>query len=608
MTTIPPHNESGDAKPQSARKLGDVLYERGLVTPEQLDEALRIQSESKTTKRLGSILVELHFISEQELASALADLVGTPFSELSTDMVDPGALQCLPTDFIERHNLLPIRVCENWLTIAVEEFTDVFLINDIARRSGCKVQVIAAGPENIRRTRKAALRGSTRHETIAIGSQNGPLDQIFSQIGVDDLKVVEPLSDEETDLEAHSTESPIVGLVNYVIKSAVQACASDIHIEPDERSFRVRYRIDGDLVPSIRPSIRLLPAVVSRIKILAGMDISERRLPQDGGVTITIFDRAVDLRISTMATKFGEKVVIRIVDRDANLRTLDSIGMVPNMLERLRAVVREPNGIVLVTGPTGSGKSTTLYSTLTEIVSDHRNICTIEDPVERIVCGVNQFQVNHKAGFSFASALRSMLRQDPDVIMVGEIRDPETAKLATEAALTGHLVLSTLHTNDAPTAVPRLINMGVEPYLVVASLRGVLAQRLVRRVCPGCSTSRPLDHAQVLALERICAAGCPIESAPVGAGCEECSGTGTLGRIGVFDLMLFNETVLSSFAYGPDLGRLRGLAEATGSTGLLHDGLGKVKQGLIGIDSLLEIVSRTEQYVNEVPHTLREAA
>jgi type II secretory ATPase GspE/PulE/Tfp pilus assembly ATPase PilB-like protein len=291
-------------------------------------------------------------------------------------------------------------------------------------------------------------------------------------------------------------------------------------------------------------------------------------------------------------------VVIRIVDRDAGVRSLDEIGMSAEKLRALRAAVRQPNGIFLVTGPTGSGKSTTLYGVLAELVADHRNISTIEDPVERVIRGVNQFQVHPKSGFTFARALRAMLRQDPDVIMVGEIRDPETAKLATEAALTGHLVLSTLHTNDAPTSVPRLINMGVEPYLVAATLRGALAQRLVRRLCPNCSVSRPLSEAQIGALRRMCGGDSPIASASRGEGCDECSGAGTRGRIGVFDLLLLDETKLTSLA---GANTLKDMQSCDRARGLLHDGLEKVRSRLISIDTLLEIVSQTEEHDPQSP-------
>jgi type IV pilus assembly protein PilB len=424
-------------------------------------------------------------------------------------------------------------------------------------------------------------------------SKDRAIESILDQIGTDDVRVVESPLESEADLEASARESPVVALVNNIIKSAVRLSASDIHIEPAEGTLRVRCRVDGELVVTARPTLRLLPAVVSRIKILGGMDISQRRMPQDGGVTVTLFGRSVDLRISTMATKFGEKVVIRIVDREGGLRKLHEIGMAPPMLERFRGALQEPNGILLVTGPTGSGKSTTMYAALVEILNDRRNVSTIEDPVERIVPGLNQFQVNPKAGFTFATAMRSMLRQDPDVIMVGEIRDSETAKLAAEAALTGHLVLSTLHTNDAPSAVPRLVNMGVESYLVAAAVRGVLAQRLVRRLCPNCVKPVAPTAAQRGVLRRLQPEGPPLEQAFEASGCGQCGSSGVRGRVGVYDFLAVSESMTPLFDVLSNPQSLKRLSLEGGSQGLLPDGLERVRRGEIGIDSLLELVSRS---------------
>lgn len=585
--SLPPNNShDADADRQVDLRIGAMLRDRDLITEEHLEEALRLQATTASDRRLGEILAEqLQCVTNEDVDRTLAESLGITFTLLAPEMADADAFSAIPIEFIEQHNLLPLSMCDGTLTIAIERFTNVFLIDEISRLSGAAVNVVASTAESIRSARRAAMHTRSAGQNAA---DTGSLDQILGQIGVDDMQVVEEDFEEDADLESTATESPVVKLVNYIIKTAVQSNASDIHIEPEETGFRVRFRVDGDLVTSVSPPQRMLPAVVSRIKILGRMDISERRIPQDGGVTVTLFNRSVDLRISTMATKFGEKVVIRIVDRDAGLRSLAAIGMSQPMLERFRRVISEPNGIVLVTGPTGSGKSTTLYGALAEIVTDRRNYSTIEDPVERIIPGVNQFQVHPKAGFTFSSALRAILRQDPDVIMVGEIRDPETARLATEAALTGHLVLSTLHTNDAPTAVPRLVNMGVEPYLVAASLRGVLAQRLVRRLCPGCAQPVEINGTQRAALGRLCGGALPFEQVHAGAGCAECGGVGARGRIGVFDLLRFNETSLSAIAQG-------GAAQFDGAGGLLEDGLEKVREGQINLDALLEIIAHTEE-------------
>lgn len=582
-----------------------MLCQRGLLTNKQLEAALHEQATASPRRQLAQILVESHMVSASAMTQVLAESVGTPFVELMVEMIQPDAVAVLPADFLEKHNLLPMSLVEGWLTIAAEQFTNVFLHEEIAHRAKAKVQVIAAEAQNIRTIRQAVL----AHEPGG-QSERGEddLDSLLGPMADDELKVVqETPSMDEADLEATATDSPVVKLVNFILRTAVEARASDIHIEPQESHFRVRFRVDGELIESIRPPSRMLAAVVSRIKILSGMDISERRLPQDGGMTVTLAGRPIDLRVSTMSTKSGEKVVMRIVDREAAVKGLDSLGFEADMLRRFRNATQSSNGIVLVTGPTGSGKTTTLYSALTEIVSSKTNISTIEDPVERKLAGTNQFQVHPQAGFTFAAALRSLLRQDPDVIMVGEIRDPETAKLATEAALTGHLVLSTLHTNDAPTAIPRLINMGVEPYLVAASLRAVLAQRLVRQICTHCRVSEPVNEVErqsfiQLAMQSLVGedertaseTACPIELSYHGKGCTRCRGAGYVGRAGVFELLCLNEQMLSQITRESDMGNLRKIAKKQGWTTLLEDGIAKVKQGVITTQSLLEIVSHTE--------------
>lgn len=577
-------------------KLGELLCQRGLITQRQLEAALHEQASASPRRQLAQILVDGQVVSASAMTQTLAESVGTPFVELSPAMIQPEALDVLPADYLTKHNVLPMSLVEGWLTIAVEHFTNVFLHEEIAHRCKAKVQVIAAEAQNIRATREALL----DHASGEVSDRtDDDLDSLLGPMGDDDLKVIEDApSMDEADLEATATDSPVVKLVNFILRSAVEARASDIHIEPQENNFRCRIRVDGELMESIRPPLKMLPAVVSRIKILSGMDISERRLPQDGGMTVNLAGRPIDLRVSTMSTKSGEKVVMRIVDRDAAVKGLDSLGFDETMLKKFRQAAQASNGIVLVTGPTGSGKTTTLYSALTEIVSVKRNISTIEDPVERKLAGTNQFQVHPQAGFTFAAALRSLLRQDPDVIMVGEIRDPETAKLATEAALTGHLVLSTLHTNDAPTAIPRLINMGVEPYLVAASLRAVLAQRLVRQVCTHCRVSEPLDeaarHTFTQLAKELGQSECPLEVSYHGKGCTRCKGAGFMGRAGVFELLCLSEAMLSQIARDSEMGNLRTIARTHGWTTLLEDGLEKVRRGVISTHGLLEIVSHTQ--------------
>jgi type IV pilus assembly protein PilB len=364
--------------------------------------------------------------------------------------------------------------------------------------------------------------------------------------------------------------------VNWLLWNAVHEGASDIHVEPGDRRLRVRFRIDGRLFEKVDPPWQMAAAISSRIKIMAGLDISERRVPQDGDIHVMLEGRPIDLRVSTMPARHGEKVVIRIIDSRASLVPLERLGMNERILSAWRGVIARPNGIALVTGPTGSGKSTTLYSVLASLNAADCNISTVEDPVEATLAGVNQFQVNDKAGFTFAGALRALLRQDPDVLMVGEIRDGETAGTAVQAALTGHLVFSTLHTNDSISAMTRLVNLGIEPYLVAAVVRGVLAQRLVRRICPHCR-----EHFEPDALVRaeIEAAAGSVEHFARGAGCARCRGSGFSGRLGVFELLVPDEHFIAAIARGAVLQELSAIARAAGHLPMRHDGLEKVRLG-----------------------------
>ena len=369
----------------------------------------------------------------------------------------------------------------------------------------------------------------------------------------------------------------MVKLVNYLIYSAVQDGASDIHIEPGNHRLRVRYRVDGRLYEKISPPYQMHAAITSRIKIMSNLDISERRLPQDGDVHALMEGRPIDLRVSTMPGKFGEKVVIRIIDHRNAIVSLDKLGFSPQMFENWKLVIHQPNGVVLVTGPTGSGKSTTLYSVLSLLDSDELNISTVEDPIEATITGINQTQINERAGFSFGLAMRSLLRQDPDIMMVGEVRDAETATIVTQAALTGHLAFSTLHTNDAPSAVTRLINIGIEPYLVAATIRGVLGQRLVRKICPHCKKTYDPDPAIREAVEHF--AG-PVEHLYMGEGCTRCRGTGFAGRIGIFELLVPDEEVLAAIARGASLQELQEILAKNGFVTMRSDGMDKVAGGL----------------------------
>jgi type IV pilus assembly protein PilB len=414
------------------------------------------------------------------------------------------------------------------------------------------------------------------------------VDDIYEDIDDADFSVIEKQVADLADLEEVAGRSPVVKLVNYIIYQAVHDGASDIHIEPGNHRLRVRYRVDGRLFEKLSPPHQMHAAITSRIKIMSNLDISERRMPQDGDIHAMMEGRPVDLRVSTMPGKFGEKVVIRIIDQRTSIVPLDKLGFSPQMLEGWKQVVNQPNGVVLVTGPTGSGKSTTLYSVLTMLNSDEINISTVEDPIEATITGINQAQVNERAGFTFPAAMRSMLRQDPDIMMVGEVRDPETASITIQAALTGHLAFSTLHTNDASSAVTRLVNIGIEPYLVAATLRGVLAQRLVRKICPHCKHPYDADSVIREAVENHTG---PIECLYRGEGCSRCRGTGFAGRIGIFELVIPDEVLLAAIARGASLQELRSLLLKSGFVTLHADGMDKVKGGLTTAEEVFFVTS-----------------
>lgn len=564
-------------------RVGDLLVDHGLITPEQLTKGLEVQRASDGRKLLGNVLVELGFVTREQVMSAVADSYGLPFAKLDGSMVDPALRELLPTEFCEKQGVVPMFLVEGRLTVAVSDPANVFIAEEINRTTGYQVQLVVSTLDDVR-SALASVR-STEADVFVI-------DEAEDGFDLDDMNVVEQHSIDVTDLEASAGESPVIKLVNYVIFSAVRESASDIHIEPDDGRLRVRYRVDGRLYEKISPPAHMLPALVSRIKIMASLDISERRIPQDGAITIRIDNRQIDLRVSTMPGKFGEKVVMRIVDQKNAVASLDKLGFSTRMLKMLRGLIAQPNGVVLVTGPTGSGKSTTLYGALAEINREDINISTVEDPVEYNLGGINQFQTHDRAGFTFAKALRALLRQDPDVVMLGEIRDQETAKIATQAALTGHLVLSTLHTNDAPSAVTRLINIGVEPYLVAAALRGVLAQRLVRRVCPSCAETVKPDDDDKRIMEQLAGEGHTFDELVKGGGCKKCRGTGLSGRMGLYEIFAPDAKCMDAVSKGASLQEIRMLA-TQGSTyvTLREDGIAKVQAGMTTLQEVFKTVA-----------------
>ncbi|MCK4753262.1 MAG: Flp pilus assembly complex ATPase component TadA [Planctomycetes bacterium] len=555
-------------------QLGQLLLARGIVTEEQINTALSEQREDGHRKLLGELLVEMNYCTENQIAAALAEAYDVPYAQISPKICDASTLDILPREFLEEHVILPLFKVGDMLTVAVSEPTNVFLIDEIERISGCKAQVVCATTKDIKATLQAYLPAAN----VFV------IDDIIDDSGLEDFTLIESIAEDISNLEEIAGQSPVVKLVNYLLYNAVHENASDIHIEPDDKKLRVRYRVDGKLYEKLCPPYQMYSAIVSRIKIMAELDIAQRRLPQDGGIHVLVEGKPVDLRVSVMPGNFGEKVVIRIIDPQRVIFNFESLGFIYENLRRFKEVIQTPNGIVLVTGPTGSGKNTTLYAALAELNNEDVNICTVEDPVECNMSGINQFQVNQTAGFEFSTALRSLLRQDPDVIMVGEIRDESTANIAVQAALTGHLVLSTLHTNDAPGAVTRLLDLGVAPYLVSASLSAVLAQRLVRKVCPSCKTEYEPSGSIRKAVEGL---NSEVKKFYRGLGCKKCRNTGFVGRIAIHELFVPDEEIKEMINQHSNLRKLRSKALKNGMTSLLSDGIEKVKAGIVSIEEVL---------------------
>ncbi len=550
-------------------RLGDLLVNAGAISEKQLQSALMEQQ--LTNLRLGEILIKNGFLTERQLAEALSSQLKLPMVTLARYRPMIEALRMVPENVARRLDLLPLAVLDNnRLFIAMADPLNIISIDEVRMLTGMEVDVGVAIPSEIRR------------DMDSFYSVRGNVDDAIVEI-VDMSAAEEMRRDFDAAAEASVDDAPVVKLVNGLLDQAVRESASDLHIEPFEKSSRVRYRVDGNLFDALDFPRNLHPAVISRLKIMANMDISEKRRPQDGRILLKFQERKVDLRVSSLPTVFGEKMVMRVLDQASSAVGLERIGLLEEDRGLLDGIISRPYGMMLVTGPTGSGKSTTLYSVLERINEPESNLITVEDPVEYMIPGINQVQINEKAGLTFADALRSILRQDPDKIMVGEIRDTETAQLAVRAALTGHLVLSTLHTNDAPSAVIRLNDMGVAPFLISSSVIGVIAQRLVRKLCPACKEA--FEPGPNVCREYHIPEGSRIYKA---VGCEQCRWSGYKGRTAVFQMMTINDEIRRLIAEEAQAREIEDAALRNGMRSLRDAGLLKVLEGVSSMEEVLQ--------------------
>ncbi|MDY0341304.1 MAG: ATPase, T2SS/T4P/T4SS family [Coriobacteriia bacterium] len=553
---------------EAGERLGMLLMRAGLITDRQFADASEIHK--VTGSPLGKVLVDLGYATQGGILSVMAKQIGIPYIDFNEKHPDANAIALVPRDLATRYTLMPIEVVDDKLVVAMADPQNVLALDDLRIITGYEIQPAISTKDDI-------VMAVDEYYKVATTMSDEDLG------GGDDLKEI--LLEDMTEI---TDDAPVVKLVNYIINKAVADRASDIHIEPQEKDLRVRYRVDGVLHELMRSPKSTQQAMISRFKIMADMDIAETRKPQDGHTALTINGHAMDFRVSTLPTVYGERVVLRILRKDNILLRLEDLGFLPEALERFESSFRKPYGAILVTGPTGSGKSTSLYAAINVLNDPGRHILTAEDPVEYRLAGVNQVQMNSKAGLTFARALRSFLRCSPDIILVGEIRDQETAKIAIESALTGHLVLSTLHTNDAAGAITRLTEMGVEPFLVASSVDCVLAQRLARRLCPDCKEEY-VPHRQVL-LD----AGYAEEMLPDKlwrpVGCKKCGGTGYRGRLGVHEVMLVTEEVGDLCVREATAEVIRDMAIEQGMLTLKMDGLEKVRQGRTSLEEVARII------------------
>jgi type IV pilus assembly protein PilB len=560
-----------------ATRLSEILLRANLITRDQLEQA--VAQQKVDGGRLGMILTKLGLVTEEDVTRCLGEHYGIPYIDIEALTIAPEVIRLLHPAIVQKHLVIPVAKNGTTLTMAMADPTNVFAVDDIKFMTGLKVELLMATESAIRRAIERYYDSSETLQNVMASIEDA---------GMEVLEEQEDGNPNISDLRQAVEEAPVVKLVNLILAEAIKKGASDIHAEPYERVFRVRFRIDGVLYEVMTPPMSLKNAIISRLKIMADLDISERRLPQDGRMKVKYKGREVDFRVSTLPTLFGEKVVMRLLDKSNLKLDLSKLGFAPKVLADFEEAIRAPYGMILVTGPTGSGKTTTLYSALDRLNQPETNIMTAEDPVEFNIKGINQVQIRENIGLNFAAALRSFLRQDPDVIMVGEIRDYETAEIAVKAALTGHLVLSTLHTNDAPSAVTRLLNMGVEPFLVASSVILIMAQRLLRRICVHCKA--PV----VVPANALVDIGLTAEEAASiicykGNGCEVCSATGYKGRIAIYEVMPLNPELRDRVLSGASALEIKREAIQQGTQTLRMSGLEKLKEGITTVEEVVRV-------------------
>lgn len=564
-------------------RIGEILVRESIISADQLREAQ--QDQHRSGKRLAYSLAKLGILGEKELTDFLAKQYGVPSISLSEFEIDPQVIELIPKDVAIKHTVLPVQKAGSTLIVAMSDPSNIYAIDDLKFLTGLNIEPVVTTDAAIE---EAVARYYSQPEQLE------SYDEVIGDLDFDEIDFGDDLEEEFNivDSQAEAEQAPVVKLCNLILLNAISKGASDIHVEPYEKSYRVRYRVDGVLHQEMTPPNKLRNAITSRMKIMAQLDIAERRLPQDGRIKLRIGkNREMDFRVSTLPTLYGEKIVLRLLDREKLQLDMTKLGFEEKPLAQFKEAIHRPYGMCLVTGPTGSGKTTTLYSALQELNSEEVNISTSEDPVEYNLGGINQVQMHDDIGLNFAASLRSFLRQDPDIIMVGEIRDFETAEIAVKAALTGHLVLSTLHTNDAPSTINRLLNMGVEPFLVTASVNMIVAQRLARKLCTACVEEDTQVTPALLQDAGMKAAEAKACTPKRGAGCRVCGNTGYKGRVALYEVMIMSDPLKDLVLQGASTAELKAEAIRLGMATLRRSGLNKIAEGMTTLDEILRVTA-----------------